>query len=131
MLPRPTANPMHERMYSPFLPHARVSFGSSRGRLLKGRCLRRWLDRKTSKISETSATRLAAIVKAESASISVVIIYCNVSLPLLLTVISIYLGPLLTLSCVTGSPTPATTSQSYLSHAHGYSCKTVPLSLTP
>ncbi len=61
----------------------------------------------------------------------VVITYCNIFLPLLLTVLPVYLVPLLTLSCVTGSPTPATTSQSYLSHAHEHSRVTVCFSFTP
>ncbi len=37
----------------------------------------------------------------------VVIIYCNIFLPLLLTILSVYLVPLLTLSCVT-VPLPLT-----------------------
>ncbi len=58
-----------------------------------------------------------------------VIICCNIFLPLLLTILYVYLVPLLTFSCVTGSPNPATTSQSYHPHAHEYSRVAVPLAL--
>ncbi len=61
-------------------------------------------------VLEALALLLADDVKMmtrRSQSMDVVIIYCNIFLPLLLTILSVYLIPLLTLSCVT-VPLPLT-----------------------
>ncbi len=59
--------------------------------------------------------------------VDVVIIYCDIFHPLLLIALSVNFFLLLTLNCVAVPPTPATTCQSYLFHAHEYSRVTVPI----